>query len=83
MKSYFCVIYITGSSGSGKKSSNTGIVVGAAVGGCVLVVLLIVAGMYAFRQKGRAERATHESRPFGMIYHYPLRLSFFYTDITI
>ncbi|CAH1444133.1 unnamed protein product [Lactuca virosa] len=52
--------------GSGKKSSHTGIVVGAAVGGCVLVVLLVVAGMYALRQKGRAERATHESSPFAL-----------------
>ncbi|CAH1429827.1 unnamed protein product [Lactuca virosa] len=58
--------FLLGSSGSGKKSSNTGIIVGAAVGGCVLVVLLVVAGMYAFRQKGRAERATHESRPFAL-----------------
>ncbi|KAL7583461.1 hypothetical protein Lser_V15G44784 [Lactuca serriola] len=51
---------------SGKKSSHTGLVVGAAVGGCVLVALLIFAGMYALRQKGRAERATHESSPFAL-----------------
>ncbi|KAI3509168.1 hypothetical protein L1887_24218 [Cichorium endivia] len=51
---------------TGKKSSNTGIVVGAAVGGCVLLALLVVGGMYAFRQKGRAERATHESSPFAL-----------------
>ncbi|KVI11361.1 Leucine-rich repeat-containing N-terminal, type 2 [Cynara cardunculus var. scolymus] len=40
--------------------------VGAAVGGCVLVVLLVLAGMYAFRQKGRAERANQESSPFAL-----------------
>ncbi|KAL8208840.1 hypothetical protein R6Q57_008252 [Mikania cordata] len=50
--------------GRGHKSSNTGIIVGASVGGCVLVALLILAGIYALRQKGRAEKANHESRPF-------------------
>ncbi|XP_024966717.1 probable leucine-rich repeat receptor-like protein kinase At5g49770 [Cynara cardunculus var. scolymus] len=55
-----------GASGTGNKSSNTGVIVGAAVGGCVLVVLLVLAGMYAFRQKGRAERANQESSPFAL-----------------
>lgn len=52
--------------GTGSKSSNTGVIVGAAVGGCVLVVLLVLAGMYAFRQKGRTERANQESSPFAL-----------------
>lgn len=67
--------HVTGASGGGQKSSsNTGVIVGAAVGGCVLVVLLVLAGIYAFRQKGRAEKATHESRPFGMMCHDSLTL---------
>nr|XP_043621505.1 leucine-rich repeat receptor protein kinase HPCA1-like [Erigeron canadensis] len=49
----------------GHKSSS-GVVIGAAVGSCVLVVLLILAGIYAFRQKGRAERAYQESSPFAL-----------------
>nr|XP_043621506.1 leucine-rich repeat receptor protein kinase HPCA1-like [Erigeron canadensis] len=58
--------FLLGGSGAGHKSSNTGAIVGAVVGGCVLVVLLILAGMYAFRQKGRAERANQESSPFAL-----------------
>ncbi|KAL6329194.1 hypothetical protein AAG906_014803 [Vitis piasezkii] len=46
------------------KSSNTGIIIGAAVGGSLLVLLLLFAGVYAFRQKRRAERATEQSNPF-------------------
>ncbi|XP_057753124.1 leucine-rich repeat receptor protein kinase HPCA1-like [Arachis stenosperma] len=46
------------------KSVNIGIIAGAAVGGCVLVVLLVVAGVYAFCQKKRAERAIGQSNPF-------------------
>ncbi|CAH1436634.1 unnamed protein product [Lactuca virosa] len=52
--------------GTTHKSSNTGVIVGSAIGGCVFVVLLVVAGVYAFRQKGRAERATQQSRPFAL-----------------
>ncbi|KAK9070740.1 hypothetical protein SSX86_011142 [Deinandra increscens subsp. villosa] len=59
--------FLLGSSGGGHKSSNTGVIVGAAVGGCVLVALLVLAGIYALRQKGRAEKATHESSsPFAL-----------------
>ncbi|KAI7731043.1 hypothetical protein M8C21_019932, partial [Ambrosia artemisiifolia] len=46
------------------KTSNTGIIIGSAVGGCVLVVLLVLAGMYAIRQKGRAEKAVQHNQPF-------------------
>ncbi|KAI3509128.1 hypothetical protein L1887_24154 [Cichorium endivia] len=52
--------------GTGKNSSHTGIVVGATVVSCVLVALLVLAGMYALQQKGRAERATHERSPFAL-----------------
>lgn len=51
--------------GANTKTSNTGIIIGSAVGGCVLVVLLVVAAMYAVRQKGRAEKAVQQSQPFG------------------
>ena len=39
--------------------------VGAAAGGSLLVLLLLIAGVYAFCQKRRAERATEKSNPFG------------------
>ena len=48
-----------------KKSSNTGIVIGAAVGGSVLALLSLLVGIYAFRQKRRAERADKVNNPFG------------------
>lgn len=47
------------------KSNSTGILIGAAAGGCVLVLLLLLAGIYAFHQKKRAKRATQLSNPFG------------------
>ncbi|KAJ6427831.1 hypothetical protein OIU84_023271 [Salix udensis] len=51
---------VTGS----KKSSNTGVIIGAAAGGCVLLLLLLGAGLYAHRQKKRAEKATEQNNPF-------------------
>ncbi|KAI4296125.1 hypothetical protein L6164_036109 [Bauhinia variegata] len=47
-----------------KKSRNIGIIIGAAVGGSVLLVLLLLAGVYAFCQKKRAEKALEQSNPF-------------------
>ncbi|GKV31597.1 hypothetical protein SLEP1_g40274 [Rubroshorea leprosula] len=44
--------------------SLTGIIIGAAVGGSVLLLLSLIAGVYAFRQKRKAERASLESNPF-------------------
>ncbi|XP_076918666.1 leucine-rich repeat receptor protein kinase HPCA1-like isoform X3 [Bidens hawaiensis] len=55
-----------GPGGAKSKTSNTGIIIGSVVGGCVLVVLLVLAGMYAVRQKGRAERAAQQSHPFAL-----------------
>ncbi|MFS8002557.1 putative protein kinase RLK-Pelle-LRR-VIII-1 family [Helianthus anomalus] len=52
--------------GAGGKSSNSGVIVGAVVGGCVLVALLVLAGIYALRKKDQAERATHETSPFAL-----------------
>lgn len=48
-----------------RKSSSTGIIIGAAVGGCVLFLLLLLAGIYAFRQKKRADTAARKTDPFG------------------
>ncbi|MBA0807817.1 hypothetical protein Gohar_023595 [Gossypium harknessii] len=44
--------------------SSVGIAIGAAVGASVLFILLVVAGIYAYRQRKRADRATKESNPF-------------------
>ncbi|KAI3773680.1 hypothetical protein L1987_48210 [Smallanthus sonchifolius] len=54
------------SEGAKSKTSNTGIIIGSAVGGCVLAVLLVLAGMYAIRQKGRAEKAVQHNQPFAL-----------------
>jgi len=53
---------VTGSN----KSSNTGVIIGAVAGGSVLLLLLLGAGLYAHRQKKRAEKATEQNNPFGM-----------------
>ncbi|XP_028127258.1 probable leucine-rich repeat receptor-like protein kinase At5g49770 isoform X1 [Camellia sinensis] len=47
-----------------KRSTNTGIIIGAAVGGSVLVILSLLVGIYAFRQKRKAERADKVNNPF-------------------
>ncbi|PPD79341.1 hypothetical protein GOBAR_DD23744 [Gossypium barbadense] len=44
--------------------SSAGIAIGAAVGASVLFILLVIAGIYAYRQRKRADRATKESNPF-------------------
>lgn len=49
---------------TGNKSSNHGIIIGAAVGGCVIVLLIALAITYAIYQKRNATRAKH-SNPFG------------------
>ena len=49
-----------------RKSSNIGIIIGAAAGGSVLLLALLV-GIYAFRQKRRAEIADKQNNPFGKI----------------
>ena len=62
-----CVLQITDASKGKHKSVSIGLIIGVSVAGCVLGVLLIVAGLYACRQKGRAERATKKNSPFGKI----------------
>ncbi|TKY72323.1 leucine-rich repeat receptor protein kinase [Spatholobus suberectus] len=46
------------------KSSNTGIIAGAAAGGSALLVLVLLACVYALRQKKNAKKATGKSNPF-------------------
>ncbi|XP_071726031.1 leucine-rich repeat receptor protein kinase HPCA1-like [Rutidosis leptorrhynchoides] len=46
------------------KSVSVGLIVGVSMGACVLVILLVIAGLYAFRQKGKAERAIKKNSPF-------------------
>jgi len=53
--------------GANSKSSNTGIIAGAAAGGAVLLLFLVLASVYAFRQKKKAKTATGKSNPFGKI----------------
>ncbi|KAF7126988.1 hypothetical protein RHSIM_Rhsim11G0114000 [Rhododendron simsii] len=48
----------------GNKSSNRGVITGAAVGGSVVLLLALLAGFYAFRQKRRAEKADRVNNPF-------------------
>ncbi|KAL2460627.1 Leucine-rich repeat protein kinase family protein [Abeliophyllum distichum] len=46
------------------KSLSSAIIIGAAVGGSILFLLLLIAGVYAFRQKRRAEVASKKNDPF-------------------
>ncbi|CAN8306747.1 unnamed protein product [Cochlearia groenlandica] len=48
----------------GSNSSNKGIIIGAIVGVVVLLILLTIAGVYAIRQRKRADRATDQNNPF-------------------
>ncbi|KAI7741671.1 hypothetical protein M8C21_005369 [Ambrosia artemisiifolia] len=41
-----------------------GVIIGIPAGVCVLMLLLLIAGLYAYRLKGRAERATKMKSPF-------------------
>ncbi|CAH8300132.1 unnamed protein product [Eruca vesicaria subsp. sativa] len=50
--------------GGGSNSSSMGIIIGAAVGAVVLLLLLTLAGVYALRQRKRADRATDQNNPF-------------------
>ncbi|XP_056849339.1 leucine-rich repeat receptor protein kinase HPCA1-like isoform X3 [Raphanus sativus] len=50
--------------GGSSKSLNMGIIIGAAVGGVILLLLLTLAGVYALRQRKRADRATDQNNPF-------------------
>ncbi|WVY94674.1 hypothetical protein V8G54_033762 [Vigna mungo] len=67
---YSAFDFIAGNHVEGPKqssnSSSTAIIIGVAIGGSsLLLVLLALAGFYAFRQRRRAERAISRSNPFG------------------
>ncbi|PIN22244.1 Serine/threonine protein kinase [Handroanthus impetiginosus] len=47
-----------------KKSSQVGLIIGAAIGGSVLVFLILLAGIYALHQRKKAKRAIEKSDPF-------------------
>ncbi|KAH0457432.1 hypothetical protein IEQ34_012747 [Dendrobium chrysotoxum] len=51
-------------SNSGGSSMSTGVIAGIAIGCVILLVVLVIVGIYAFRQKKRAQRAVEQSRPF-------------------
>uniref|UniRef100_A0A2N9EYE2 non-specific serine/threonine protein kinase n=1 Tax=Fagus sylvatica TaxID=28930 RepID=A0A2N9EYE2_FAGSY len=60
-------VFPSGQDQESKESKNPlsiGIIIGAAAGGTVLLLLVLVAGVYAFRQKRRAERASDQLNPF-------------------
>ncbi|CAH8306513.1 unnamed protein product [Eruca vesicaria subsp. sativa] len=59
-----CSVVFFSTDGEGSKSSNMSIIIGAAVGGVVLLLLLTLAGVYALRQRKRADRATDQNNPF-------------------
>ncbi|XP_018452299.1 leucine-rich repeat receptor protein kinase HPCA1-like isoform X2 [Raphanus sativus] len=48
----------------GSISVNIGVIIGVVVGVVVLLLLLTIAGIYAIRQKKRAEKATGQNNPF-------------------
>ncbi|KAJ6831611.1 putative leucine-rich repeat receptor-like protein kinase family protein isoform X1 [Iris pallida] len=50
--------------GGGGSSMSTGAIAGIAIGCAVLIIGLVVVGIYAFRQKKRAEKAIEQSKPF-------------------
>ncbi|XP_010482273.1 PREDICTED: probable leucine-rich repeat receptor-like protein kinase At5g49770 isoform X2 [Camelina sativa] len=56
--------YSTSFYDGGSNSVNMGIIIGAVVGAVVLLLLLTIAGIYALRQKKRAEKATDQINPF-------------------
>ncbi|XP_062176314.1 leucine-rich repeat receptor protein kinase HPCA1-like isoform X3 [Alnus glutinosa] len=47
-----------------KKSLSKGVIIGVVAGGTILLLLLLLAGVYALRQKRRAERASEQLNPF-------------------
>ncbi|PKA51172.1 putative leucine-rich repeat receptor-like protein kinase [Apostasia shenzhenica] len=49
---------------SGGSSMSKGVIAGIAIGCVILLIVLVVVGIYAVRQKKRAERAVEQTRPF-------------------
>ncbi|XP_062165160.1 leucine-rich repeat receptor protein kinase HPCA1-like isoform X2 [Alnus glutinosa] len=61
---YFLIADTSDYHAGSNKGRSSGIIIGAAVGGSVLLSLLVLAGVYAFHQKKRAERAIEQNNPF-------------------
>ncbi|XP_043702351.1 leucine-rich repeat receptor protein kinase HPCA1-like [Telopea speciosissima] len=65
---YFGPYYFNGSNYryflESSKSVSLGIIIGAAIGGFLVVLVLISAGFYAYRQKKRADRVIKQNNPF-------------------
>ncbi|XP_059461837.1 leucine-rich repeat receptor protein kinase HPCA1-like [Corylus avellana] len=61
---YFLIASIYDYYAGSNKNVSSGIIIGAAVGGSILLLLLVLAGVYAFHQKKRAKRATEQNNPF-------------------
>jgi hypothetical protein len=49
------------------KSSSIGIIIEAAVGGSILLLVLLLAGVYALHAKKRAKREIEATNPFGQL----------------
>ncbi|CAA0833567.1 Leucine-rich repeat protein kinase family protein [Striga hermonthica] len=56
--------YFAGPNEGSNRPSNMRVIIGAAVGASILLLLLLIAGVYAIRQKRRAETAAKKSDPF-------------------
>jgi Leucine-rich repeat (LRR) protein len=54
--------------GEGRSSSNTGMIIGIAVGGSALVSLLLIAGFYAYHLKKKAKKADQRNNPFAALW---------------
>ena len=57
-----------------------GAIVGITVGCVVLILGLLIVGIYAFKQKKKAERAMVLSKPFGM---YPIYCIYYYLFLQV
>lgn len=61
-----CRVCMAGLIEGGRKSATSmSVIIGVAAGGCFLLLLLVVAGVYAVRQKRIARSASKRSDPFG------------------
>ncbi|KAK4846375.1 hypothetical protein QYF36_016505 [Acer negundo] len=56
-------LHFTGETRRSVKSTCIGVIIGTAAGGCVLLLLLVLAGVYAYHRKRRAEKA-NDQNPF-------------------
>ena len=59
------------------RATRAGLIAGISVGGALLVLGLVGAGVYALRQKKRAQRALELSKPFGNVPHETCHLKWF------